>query len=142
VPRRGCLAVAALMPLKPAIVSDFVLRFIGRNGRSFGVEFLSGLPLWIRNRRPDLLDRRAMKRAVWTWMTYAARRQITSWRAMRAHVADRWGRDEWPEMLSHEDRRKLLGMYLAASYVELPTRQSTVDADSELMRADTEVPPE
>lgn len=143
VPRRGSLAVAALMPPEPAVVSDFLLRFIGKNGRSFGVEFLSGLPFWIRNRRPDLLDRRAMKRAMWAWMTYAARRRIASWQAVRAHVADRWGRDQWPEVLSHEDCRKLLGMYLAASYVELAAmRRDRMDADRELMQADTEAEPE
>ncbi len=132
-PRRGPVAVAALLPAADAtLLSDFLLRFMGRNGRRFGVDFLQGLPPWIRNRRPDLLDRRAMKRALWAWTTWADRRRLTSWPAVRAHVADRWGRDEWPGTLSHEDRRKLLGMYLAASYVELArTPRDAVKADSE-----------
>ena len=123
-PRRGSLAVAALLPAaEPALVSDFLLRFMSKNGSSFGLEFLQGLPLWIRNRRPDLLDRRAVKRALWAWMTWAERRGVASWQVVRSHVADRWGRDDWPETLSHEGRRRLLGVYLATSYVELvPTR--------------------
>jgi hypothetical protein len=132
-PERGPVAVAALLPAaEPALVSSFLLRFMGPNGRSFGVDFLPALPLWIRNRRPDLLDRWAMKRALWAWMTRAKRCRITSWPEVRCHVADRWGRDEFAETLSHEDRRKLLGMYVAASYVEVaPTRRDAVNADSE-----------
>jgi hypothetical protein len=138
-PPRGSLAVAAVMPAGPAIMSDFLLRFLGRNGRSFGVEFLPGPPFWIRNYRPDLLDRRAMKRALWAWMTYAVRRRTASWQAVRAHVADRWGRDQWPEVLSHEHRRNLLGMYLAVSYVEVVRgRRDRIDAGSALLQADAE----
>jgi hypothetical protein len=59
-----------------------------------------------------------MKRALWAWMIWADRHRLTSWPMVRAHVADRWGRDDWPAALSHADRRKLLAMYLAASYVE------------------------
>jgi hypothetical protein len=115
-----------------SLLSDFLLRFMGRNGRRFGIDFLQGLPPWIRNRRPDLLDRRGMKRALWAWMTWADRHRLTSWQMVRGHVADRWGRDEWSATLSHEDRRKLLGMYLAASYVE-PARSpwDAVKADSQ-----------
>ncbi len=137
-PRRRPVALAALLPAAaPTLVSDFLLRFLAKNGRSFGVEFLGSLPLWIRNRRPDLLDRRAMKRALWAWMTWADRCGVTSWQAVRAHVADRWGRDEWPETLSHDDRRKLLGMYLAASYVEVaPSRTDLLKR--ELSQTETE----
>lgn len=132
-PRRGPVALAALLPAaEPRLLSDFLLRFMARNGRRFGVNFLQGLPLWIRNRRPDLVDRRAMKRAMWAWTTWAHRHRVTSWQTVRGQVADRWGRDEWSETLSHEDRRKLLGMYLAASYVEIaPARWDAVKADSE-----------
>lgn len=118
-PRRSLVALAALLPAsEPALLSDFLLRFLGRNGRRFGINVLDGLPLWIRNRRPDLLDRRSMKRALWAWMICAERRRLTSWPMVRAHVADRWGRDDWPSALSHADRRQLLAMYLAALYVE------------------------
>lgn len=91
-----------------------------------------GQPLWIRNRRPDLLDRRAMKGALWAWMTSAERAGVMSWETVRAHVAHRWGRDDWSEKLSHEERCKLLRMYLATSYIELPhVGRHPVDADSQ-----------
>src|SRR6266508_3617595 len=52
--------------------------------------------------------------------------------AVRSHVADRWGRDDWPEMLSHEERGKPLGMYLAASYIELShLGRHAVDVDDQ-----------
>lgn len=35
----------------------FVLWFMARNGSAFGIDFLHGLPRWVRNVRPDLLDR-------------------------------------------------------------------------------------
>lgn len=132
-PHRAPVALAALLPASdPALIATFLMRFMAKNGTTFGVDFLHRLPPWIRNQRCDLLDRRAMKRALWRWMTWAERSGVTSWQVMRHHVADRWGRDDWSETLSHEDRGRLLGMYLAASYIELPhVGRRAVDADTE-----------
>lgn len=78
-----------------------------------------GQPLWIRN-------------PLWAWMTSAERAGVMSWETVRAHVAHRWGRDDWSEKLSHEERCKLLRMYLATSYIELPhVGRHPVDADSQ-----------
>jgi len=132
-PHRAPVALAALCPAPdPPLIAAFLMRFMAKNGTTFGVDFLHGLPPWIRNQRPDLLDRRTMKRALWRWMTWAERAGVTSWQAVRSHVADRWGRDDWSEMLSHEERGKLLGMYLAASYIELShVGRHAVDVDNE-----------
>jgi hypothetical protein len=132
-PQGAPVALAALCPAPdPALIAAFLMRFMAKNGTTFGVDFLHGLPPWIRNLRPDLLDRRAMKRALWRWMTWAERAGVTSWQAVRSHVADRWGRDDWSEMLSHEERGKLPGMYLAASYIELAhVGGHAVDVDNE-----------
>ena len=86
-PRRSPVALAALLPAaEPRLLSDFLSSFMARNGRRFGVNFLQGLPLWIRNRRPDLVDRRAMKRAMWAWVTWAHRHRVTSWQTFAAKL--------------------------------------------------------
>lgn len=132
-PQKAPVALAALCPARdPALIAAFLMRFMAKNGTTFGVDFLHRLPTWICNQHPDLLDRRTMKRALWRWMTWGERARVTSWQAVRSHVTDRWGRDEWSKTLSHEARGELLGMYLAASYIELPhVGRPAVDVDGD-----------
>ncbi|MGH9202171.1 MAG: hypothetical protein ACRD2A_13160, partial [Vicinamibacterales bacterium] len=110
-------AVAATMSRSPGILlSTWLAALLARNGADYGVEILRRLPPWIRCRRPELLRQNFVKRAVWKWLEWANRAGVCPWSELRGHVLDRWGRDEWDAVLSHEDRRALLRIYFAVSY--------------------------
>jgi hypothetical protein len=132
-PCRTPVAVAALRPAtEPSLISAFLLWFMARNGATFGIDFLHGLPPWIRNLRPDLLDRPAVRRALRAWMAWAHHTGATSWERMRAHVIDRWGDMTGRRRFPKGERRELLEMYLTTSYFELPdVGRHTLDAQSE-----------
>jgi hypothetical protein len=109
--------VAAVVSRNPRVLlSTWLAALLAHNGADYGVEILHRLPPWIRCRRPALLRRDFVKRALWKWLDWANGAGVSTWSELRRHVLDRWGRDEWPAVLSHEDRRSLLRIYV--SYIE------------------------
>lgn len=128
--------IAAAVSRDPAtLLSAWLPALLAHNGADYGVELLHRLPPVIRCYRPELLRRNSVKRALWRWLEWADDAGICRWSELRRHVLHRWGRDEWGAVLSHEDRRSLLRIYFAVSYIErVPSDVGTRDANDVVSR--------
>lgn len=118
-------AVAAVVAEQPApLVSLFFVDLLRENGATYGVSALERPPVFIANRRPDLLRRAFVTEALAGWIRWAQRGGREPWSMLRQLVAERWGRDEWDDLSGAEERRSLLRVYLAITYVERPARMT------------------
>jgi hypothetical protein len=117
------MVVAAVVAERMAtLVSLFFVDFLGSSGEAYGVCRLEQPPVFIANRRPDLLRRAFVMEAFAAWMRWADCHGLEPWSALRREVAERWGRDEWGDLGGAELRRSLLRVYLTITYVERPAQ--------------------
>jgi len=112
-------AVAAVVAEGVAsIVSLFFVDLLGSNGSAYGVGVFDRLPVLIVNRRPELVRRAFVTQALCAWLRWADRTGGEPWPMLHSDVTERWGRDDWGELTLPEERRSLLRVCLAISYVE------------------------
>lgn len=131
----GHVVAAAVSRIPRVLLSSWLAALLAHNGADYGVEILKRLPPWIRCRRPDLVHRDSVKRALWRWLEWANREGVCRWPELRRHVVHRWGRDEWAPVPSHEDRRSLLRIYFQVSYIEdIPSAVAARASDDMLSR--------